>query len=448
MADDAKQWVQRANRKTRRKNARLTHLGDVPFGPELTLRRFVMGNGLQVRLLIDDSAPVVAFHTWYRVGSKHEKPGKTGLAHLFEHLMFKETKTYGAGQFDKRLERVGADTNASTWTDWTQYHENVPKKALELAVTLESDRMVNLVLNDAQVASEKEVVANERRMRVDDDVEGTASEVLYKNAFSKHPYGWPTIGWMKDIEGFTTRDCLDFYSTYYAPNNATLVAVGDVNGPEFLSLLQDRYGGHKPAKLPKERRIVEPPQRREKRIRLVQPTPTEKLLFGFRGPAFGDYDYAALTVAHEVLLGGRSSRLFNRLVVEKELASDLSGFISPFTDPGLYEMWVNARENGTAKTIEKIVWSEFAKLGQKGATDAELEKAKNRLELGFLGAMETAAGKAEQVGFYDTVLGDATRVFRRLEEYRRVTSDDVKKAATRALAKSRCTLVHVVPGKA
>ena len=163
---------------------------------------------------------MLSYYTWFKVGSRHDRPGKTGLAHLFEHLMFNETSHLPAGAFDRTLEAAGGETNAATWVDWTCYHVTLPSSELGLVVKLEADRMANLVLRDPQVASEKEVVANERRFRVEDDVEGEVSEKLYAMAFHRHPYRQPTVGWMDDIHGFTTEDCRKFYRRYYAPNNA------------------------------------------------------------------------------------------------------------------------------------------------------------------------------------------------------------------------------------
>src|SRR6478609_789377 len=204
--DSREALVARINENAGEGTARLAYVGAVPFGPEL-VHRYTLENGLTLLLLVDRSAPVLSYFTWFNVGSRHEKPGKTGLAHLFEHLMFNETKSLKAGDFDRKLEENGAESNAETWVDWTYYYESLPKDRLGLAIQLESDRMANLVLREPQVASEKEVVANERRYRVDDDVEGIMSEVLYKEAFRQHAYHWPTIGWMADIEGFTPADC-------------------------------------------------------------------------------------------------------------------------------------------------------------------------------------------------------------------------------------------------
>ena len=194
-----------------------------PFGPRLALERHRLDNGLVVLLLPDPSAPVVSVQTWYRVGSRHERPGRTGIAHLFEHLMFNQTEHLAAGEFDRQMELAGGETNAATWVDWTCYRDSLPAGGLELALRLEADRMRHLTLTDAQVDSEREVVANERRYRVDDDVEGFLAEELWRRAFTTHPYHWPTIGWMADIAAITTEDARAFYRAYYAPGNATLV---------------------------------------------------------------------------------------------------------------------------------------------------------------------------------------------------------------------------------
>ena len=232
--------------------ARLEHEGSIPLGPAMLVQRYRLGNGLTLLTSIDASAPVVSYHTWFAVGSRHEKLGKTGLAHLFEHLMFNETENHPAGSFDRTLEEAGAESNAATWVDWTFYHESIPKDRVGLVIELEAERMAKLVLREPQVTSEKEVVANERRYRVDDDVEGAVSELLYKTAYTAHAYSWPTIGWMADIEGFTTEDCALFYRTYYAPNNATVVVVGDFKEKDLLAKIQKAYGRLESAEIPVE----------------------------------------------------------------------------------------------------------------------------------------------------------------------------------------------------
>jgi zinc protease len=419
--------------------------GDVVFGPSMKVQRYHMGNGLKILLLIDRSAPVVSYHTWVRVGSRDEKPGKTGIAHLFEHLMFNETSHLAAGEFDRILEENGAESNAATWVDWTFYHESLPASKLGLAVKLEADRLANLVLRDKQVGSEKDVVANERRYRVDDDVEGAINELLYKTAFSTHPYHWPTIGWMEDIQGFTTKDCEAFYKTYYAPNNVTLVVVGDVQTTDVLKLIQDHYGALPPSKIPERNLPKEPVQETEKRVEVKKPTATEKVMIGYKAPALTSADHVALTILNEILFGGRSSRVYRALIKQKELATDLRGWVSTFSDPGLYEIYMTARGTHTAKELELALATELANAKAKEPTADELERAKSRLELSFLQGMETASGKAEQIGFYDTVLNDAGAGFSRLEAYRKITAADVLRVAKTYFNDARRTVIYVLP---
>lgn len=445
MSTSADAITARLNRQTRSRRARFTARADSTFGGDLRVRSYRLGNGLDVHLLADPAAPVVSYQSWYRVGSRHEKKGKTGLAHFFEHLMFKETKNHPAGDFDRLFEAAGGETNAATWTDWTYYYDNVPARELPLAVHLEADRMQNLVLRAPAVASEKEVVMSERRYRVEDDVEGKANELLYSRAFAKHPYHWPTIGWMEDIEGYTVQDCRAFYGTYYAPNNATIIAAGDLDEYETLGLIREHYGSISAARIPKERRIVEPPQRRERRLTLRQPTDTEKLEIGWRGPAWGDRDYVVLTVLNEVLTGGRSSRLFRALVSEGELATSMHASPAPFAQPGLFELWADAREGVTGKELLAVIDRELGAIKARGIAATDLDKAHNRLELGFLSAMETASGKAEQLGFVATIVDDVSIVFDRLEAFRSVTAAEVQHLAKRLFKASQRTVIFVLP---
>jgi zinc protease len=420
--------------------------GHVPFGKDVAAR-YRLRNGLAVLVLVDRTAPVVAYHTWFRVGSRHETPGKTGLAHLFEHLMFNETEHLRAGQFDEKLEESGAETNAATWVDWTYYHEAVPKEALPTVVKLEADRMAHLVLRAPQVASEKEVVANERRYRVEDDVDGAANEVLYRTAFTVHPYHWPTIGWMQDIEGFTPEDCERFYRTYYAPNNATVVVVGDVKEKDVLRRIVAAYGAFPSAPIPPEDTHPEPPQLDERRVVLHKPTATEKLLVAWHGPALADPEHAPTSVLCELLFGGRASRLHRVLVDELELCIDVRGWVSTFRDPGLFEMTFTAREGKSHAAILEVLDRELAALRADVPTEDELARAKARLELAHLSGLDTANGKAEQLGFYDTVTGDPAGVFRRLEAIARVQRGDVRRVARRFLKEKARTVVVVLPEK-
>jgi zinc protease len=431
-------------------HGQLEFVESVPFGTSLGIDRYRMQNGLAILLCEDKSAPVVSVHTWFRVGSRHEVEGKTGLAHLFEHLMFNEIEGRGPGEFDRKLEEAGAESNASTWLDWTQYNIAIPKEQLGLVLELEAERMSKLVLREPQVTSEKEVVANERRYRVDDDVEGAVSELLWATAFTKHAYKWPTIGWMKDIEGFTTQDCESFYRAYYAPNNAVLVISGDFKAADVLRLVSQRYGVIPGSTLPLENSQPEPPQTSERRVEVRKPTSTEKLVLGYHSPALGDFDHPAISLLSEVLFGGRASRLHQRLVRELELASEVRAFVGPFHDPGLFELFVAAREGHTAEELLEVLDEELAKVCETPVTEAEMARASARFELGLLGGLETADGKASTIGFYEAVLGRPAAAFERLEATRRLTQSDLLRAARRYLDPNRRSVIFVRPelGKA
>ncbi len=420
----------------------------IPFGGADTLGRYELDNGLVVLHLYDREAPVVAFQTWVKVGSRHEKEGKTGLAHLFEHLMFNEAEGLPHGEFDRRLEAAGAESNAGTWLDWTFYYESAPKGAFPLLAELEATRLSKLVLREPQIASEIEVVANERRQRVDDDVDGAVSELLYATAFRRHMYGSPTIGWMKDILAFSPEDCASFYGTYYAPNNATLVIVGDVREEELVEVVDRHYGALRPATIPIEDVRPEPPQTEERRLVVEKPTAVEKLAIGYRGPALGDADHAALSVLADALFGGRGARVHRALVQEKELAIDCRGWVSTFHDPGLFDVSLSARSGVAAEVALEALDEELDRAVREPLDEGELARVKARMELGTLQAMHTAAGKAEQIGFWDTVTGDPSGVFARLEAVRRTTVTDVLRAARRYLVRDARTVVFVRPSGA
>jgi zinc protease len=419
--------------------------GAEPVGPVLAVHRFVFDNGLVLLVSVDRTAPVVALQTWVRVGSRFERPGKTGISHLFEHLMFGETEDHAHGAFDRMLEEAGAETNAATFLDWTYYQQNLPREALELALRLEATRLGRLVLREPQVASEKEVVANERRQRVDDDVDGAVSELLYKEAFQVHGYGIPTIGWMDDILGFTPDDCVAFYRTYYAPNNATLVLVGDVDLEQTVQLVDEHFGRLDPSAIPVEDVHPEPPQIEERRLEVEKPTPTEKVAIGYKSPAIGDFDFAPLSVLSEILFGGRASRIHKRLVKELELASEVRGWVGSFRDPALFDIGLTAREGVRAEQLLEAFDEQIARLLDEAPSEAELERAKARLELATLQSLETVGGKAETIGFYETVLGEPGALFGKLAQYRRVTRADLLRVARRHLVPTGRTVVLVRP---
>ncbi|GAB4205881.1 MAG: pitrilysin family protein [Sandaracinaceae bacterium] len=419
-------------------------VASIPFGERLVLRRYALDNGLDLLVLQDSSAAVVSYHSWFRVGSRDELPGKTGQAHLLEHLMFIATRSLPEGEFDRLVEQAGGESNAATWVDWTYYYENLPASELPLAIRLEADRMHQLVLSTARVESEKEVVLSERRDRVDDDIDGAASEVLFAAAFGRrHPYGWPTIGWKRDIESFSARDCASFYARHYAPDRVTIVVAGDIDPDDVAARVAAAYGPIPASRTPRAQvPVPRPLTTRERTLRLS--TPTEKLALAWLAPEFAHPDHAIAVILSQILTGGRSARLYRELVLDRELATDVRATVSPFQHASLFDLWISAREGRGVDTAEARVTAALRRLCREDVPTAELDKVKNRLELGFLASLETIPGKAEQIGFSTLVAGDPAHAFRRLDEYRRATPADVRRVA-RAIFESGRVAVRVLP---
>ncbi|MBW2261639.1 MAG: insulinase family protein [Deltaproteobacteria bacterium] len=409
--------------------------------------RYRFDNGLRVLLLPDPSTPLISYHTWYRVGSRNEVEGKTGLAHLFEHLMFGATSNHPSGEFDRELERMGAETNAATWLDWTYYHQTFPPDALELVLEFESDRMHNLVLTDEVVTREKSVVANERRYRVEDRVDGFLDELLYKTAFEVHTYGHPTIGWMDDIENFTLDDCLDFYRTYYSPGNAIVVVVGRFEADEMLARLELRFGSTAAQVVPPLEIGEEPEQKGEKRIEVSREMPAAKLLAGYHVPGIGDPMNAALVVLNTILSGGESGRLVRRLVHDTEVATDLMGWTGVFADPCLLEFQVDLREGRQPEEALRVLDEELEKVLADGVSEEEIGTARNRNRLAFYMGLGMASGKANQLGFFETVLDDCGALTRRIQEIERVGRGEVLEAARSIFRPQNRTIILATPEK-
>ncbi len=416
-----------------------------PFGPRLTVEKHRLANGLLVLLLPDHAAPVVALQTWFRVGSRHERPGRTGIAHLFEHLMFNQTEHLRAGEFDRRLEAVGGEANAATWVDWTFYRDSAPARALPTLVELEAERMQHLVLDDAQVEAERQVVLNERRQRVDDDVEGFLAEELFKRAFGAHGYHHPTIGWRQDIEAISTDDARAFYRTFYAPNNATVVLVGDFDAAGALDLFEERYGAMPAADIVYPPARPEPPQTEERRAVFAKPVLADRAIFAYKSPAQTHDDWIPLLLLNEILVGGRSSRLYRELVVAREASTSVHGTVAPFSEPGLWEIVATMARGEPAAVAEEVLDAEAAVLAGEPPSAEELDKAKNRFETEHWAQLETADGKAEALGHHETTAGDHRRLFEVAERVAAVTAADIARVAATYLRREARTVVIAEP---
>jgi zinc protease len=425
---------------------RIRRIADFEYNEALRVEHYQLTNGLELLFIRDSQAPVFSYQTWFRVGSRNEQAGRTGIAHLFEHLMFKETKNTPEGEFDRRLEGVGARVNAATWLDWTYYYEDVPgSEHLAMVVGLEADRMEHMVLNSEQLEAEREVVINERKERVDNDPAGKMSEVLWHLALDGHPYGHPTIGWMQDIEAISLEDCLEFYRTYYSPNNAVVVVVGDVERDALLKTVVDAYG-HMPAQSIPDARPVDPPTQDEaRRAELELAVSGERLMVGYRAPAITDPAHPALEILNEILFEGDSARLWRALVTDGELAMHASAFVPAFRESGLYEISVDLRPGTSAEAAETVLLAELAKVSADGVTGAELVKARNKLETQFYRQLSTAQQKAGGLGYWAVTTGDFRGLFRSAERYARVTAEDVRRVAAELLRPSLRSTVVVRP---
>ena len=418
---------------------------EAQIGRGVMARRFRLGNGLGLITVIDPRAPIVALQTWYRVGSRHERPGATGMAHLFEHLMFGATASLPPGEFDRLVERTGGESNAATWVDWTYYRLSLPARDLPLGIQLESGRMQNLVLEPAPVEAERDVVTNERRERVEDDVDGWLDEQLMAHAFTEHPYRWPTIGWMEDIRALPLAEIRAFYRTWYAPNNATLVCVGEIDEAAVLDLVARSYGDLPPATLPEIARVREPEQTRERVVRAPKPIATDRLLVGYKAPGQDDADWATLEIIATLLAGCPSARLYRRLVIEHEAASSVDAQLTPFRDPSLLRLAVTAARGHTADEILAVIDRELAAMAEQPPRHAEVEKAKAIAETDFWTSLVDVDGKAEALGHYETALGDFRKVNAIAERLAAVTHDDVARCVRGYLRSERRTVVISEP---
>ena len=394
------------------------------------VERWRYPNGLTLLLVEDHAAPVFAYQTWFDVGSANETPGRTGIAHLFEHLMFKRTANHAEGEFDRTMESRGGSSNAATWVDWTYYTSGLPSHGdnLETVAGLESDRMANLILDVPQVEAEREVVLNERSYRVDNIPDGLMGERLYGMAFTKHPYHWPTIGWEKDIRAITIEDCIAFYRTWYSPNNATLVIVGDVDGAKVREIVGARYGSLEPQTLPAEAFTIDgPPGPRREEMRLT--IESEKLLVGWRAPAIGSPDRSIVSVLEAMAFQGNSSRVTRRLVDDLQIAVDASSMVTPFKYPGVFEVKVDLAAGHTCEEAERELEAIFTRFATEDAGAEELTKAKNQIELGFFSGLRTASEKGEILGHMHVSAGDYRKLFEEVPRVQSVTAADVRRVA-------------------
>jgi zinc protease len=388
-----------------------------------------LDNGLRVLLLEDHRSPIVSFQVWYRVGSRNEHRGATGIAHFLEHLMFKGTPTHGLGQFAQLVERNGGQNNAFTTQDVTTYFVNITADKLDLVVDLEADRMRNLLLDPGQIDSERQVVIEERRTRTEDDPDGFLSEAVNAISFKAHPYGQPTVGWMEDITRITPAEIRAFYNTYYVPANAIVVAAGDFKAAALLETIKRRFGAIPRAAVPPPVLAIEPPQEGDRRVLLRKQARLPIVYLAWHVPNYTSADAPALEVLSAVLSGGRASRLYRNLVYERQLALEAGGDYSYFSiDPNLFWFWATPMPGQTPETLEKELLAEMERFKTEPATEEELTRAKNQMEAAFVFQEDSIHRRASLLARFE-LLGGYAKKDDFLKQIRAVTAADVQRVA-------------------
>jgi zinc protease len=388
-----------------------------------------LDNGLRVLLLEDHRSPIVSFQVWYRVGSRNETRGHTGIAHFLEHMMFKGTKKYGPKEFARLVEQNGGQDNAFTSQDVTSYYVNIASDKLDLVVDLESDRMQGLLLDAKDIDSERQVVIEERRTRTEDDPNGFLSEEVGSLAFRAHPYGQPIIGWMEDLRRITPDEIRAFYRTYYVPNNALVVAVGDFDAPALLAKIKEHFGKVSRGPEPPNVTAVEPRQNGERRVVVQKQAQLPIVYLAYHVPNQKAKDAPALDILSTILSGGRSSRLYKSLVYERQLALDAGGDYSWFSfDPNLFWFWATAMPGQTPQTLEKELLAEMAKLESEPVSDLELARARNQIEAAFVFQEDSIHRRTSLLARFE-LIGGWARKDDYLRSIRAVTAADVQRVA-------------------
>jgi len=401
-----------------------------------------LDNGLKVLLLEDHTAPVVSFMVWYKVGSRNETSGISGVSHLLEHMMFKGTPTYGKGEIGRQLQRNGASFNAGTSLDYTCYFEVLASDRLELAMQIESDRMANALIPADEHHLEMTVVRSELERNEDDPHRALYVET-FATAFKAHPYHWPTIGWRTDVEQITTQQIRDYYRTHYKPNNATVVIVGDVDRAKILAMAKRYFGSIPRGDSPPEMAIVEPPQRGERRFKIRGPGETTYLMVSYRNPALTDPDTYPLDVLGMILGHGRTSRL-HRSLVETKLATEADAANETARDPFLLIATATVAPGSTAEKVEAGLYKEIERLQREPVTPAELARAKRQVEASFIYAKDSIRSLAQQLGYFETV-ASYRYLDTYLEKVQAVTAEDIRRVAQKYLVEDSRTVGRFDP---
>jgi zinc protease len=410
--------------------------------------RFVLSNGLNVILHQDRTTPTVSLNIWYHVGSGREKPGRTGFAHLFEHIMFEGSKNVPEGKFDEWLEGAGGSNNGSTNTDRTNYYESFPTNALELALFLESDRLGYLVdaMSPEKVDGQRDVVKNERRQRVENQPYGMASIVIGESLYPPHhPYHWPVIGSMEDLSAASYEDVVEFFKTYYVPNNASLVIAGDIDIEKTKRLVEKWFGEIPAGPEPPPFSALKPALTSEVRLVMEDKVQLPRIYMVWHSPAFFEPGDAEMDIVASVLAGGKNSRLYKRLVYELQIAQDVYAYQASSSLASSFWIVATARTGHTLQEIEIVIREEMAALRQQAPTEREVRRTINQYEARFLSGLEGIGEKADRLNSYYFHAGNPDFFNEDLSRYRAIDPEDVRSAALTVLVKDRNVVLSIVP---
>jgi len=404
------------------------------------IKSFTLDNGMKIMVLEDASIPNANMYLFWKVGSRNEVPGITGISHFFEHMMFNGAKKYGPKMFDRTMEAAGGANNAYTTENITVYTDWFPANALETIFDLEADRIASLDINEKMVESERGVVASERTTGLENSNWRTLQEEIKGAAFRAHPYSWSVIGHESDIAAWTLDDLVQYHKTYYAPNNAVVVIAGDVKLAE-VKALADKYFAPIPAQAPpKEVKTVEPLQKGERRVYVHKASvSTPNVMLAYHVPSTSHDDYYALDLLSSVLSTGNSSRLYQSLV-EKQVAIEVETYLPMTFDPNLFYVMGVANPGITATELEQNLIAEINRVAREGVTEQELEKVKNIKLMNFYRSMETINGKANTVGTYELYFGSFEKLFNAPEAYGKVTPADLQRVAQTYLRRANRTV--------
>lgn len=411
------------------------------------VKEYTLDNGLKILLMEEHKAPVATFQIWYRVGSRNERPGNTGMSHMLEHMMFKGTKKYGPKTFSQTVQRNGGNDNAFTSKDYTAYFETFSSDRIWLSLDMESDRMRGLLFDPKEFSSERNVVKEERRLNHEDDPETALFETMMEVAFLSHPSRIPTIGWMNDLTNMKVEDLKAHYDTFYVPNNATIVVVGDFDSTKMMAEIKKSFGnipkGHETPKVT----VVESEQKGERRLYLKKEAELPVVMAGYHTPDLKDNDSYPLAILELILSGGKSSRLYKSLVYEKQIALFAGGDYSLVsTDPTMFYLYAASMPGKPVDEVEKALYAEIDKFKSEPVSEKELTKAKNQTEASFILGQDSNFNRAMLLGQYETVAS-----WKLLEKYvdgiRKVTAEDVMRVAKKYFSEDNRTVGVLVPVK-